>query len=66
MKHLISSYTRSAVQAIVRRHPYIKEMNNAKHYARTVGHRAAAGYLRNRGWSLEAAVWILFRKAARS
>lgn len=28
---------------------------------RSLGVRCAAGYLRNRGWSVEAARWVLFR-----
>lgn len=29
-----------------------------------LGVRAAAGYLRNRGWSVEAALWIICGKSA--
>lgn len=34
----------------------------AQRMARNLGYRAAAGYLRNRGVSLEAALWILLNK----
>jgi len=34
----------------------------AQAIAKSLGFRVAAGYLRNRNWSLEAARWILFRK----
>lgn len=33
---------------------------DAQRIARTLGHRAAAGFLRNRGVSCEAALFILF------
>jgi hypothetical protein len=36
-----------------------KELSKAVHIKRTLGIRAAAGYMRNRGWSCEAAVWVL-------
>lgn len=36
-----------------------KEIRNAKLIARTLGVRRGAGYLRNRGYSVEAAKWIL-------
>ena len=29
---------------------------------RSLGVRCAAGYLRNRGWTVEAAKWVLFRR----
>lgn len=32
---------------------------------RTLGVRCAAGYLRNRGVSIEATMWMLFRKEVR-
>lgn len=37
----------------------IKEANKAIHIKRTLGIRAAAGYMRNRGYSCEAALWVL-------
>lgn len=36
----------------------------AKTLINQLGVRAAAGYLRNRGWSVEAALWIICGKAA--
>lgn len=32
---------------------------------RTLGPRVAAGYLRNRGWSMEATLWIVCRVQSR-
>lgn len=34
----------------------------AKKLVNQLGVRAAAGYLRNRGWSLEASLWIICGK----
>lgn len=34
----------------------------ARFLLRTIGARSAAGYLRKRGWSLESALFALFRK----
>ena len=34
----------------------------AKSLIKQLGVRAAAGYLRNRGWSLEASLWIICGK----
>jgi hypothetical protein len=34
----------------------------ARFLLRTIGARSAGGYLRKRGWSLEAALFALFRK----
>jgi hypothetical protein len=39
------------------------EIARARTIARSLGPSVAARYLRKRGWSLEAAFWILFRKA---
>lgn len=39
------------------------EITRARTIARSLGPGVAARYLRKRGWSLEAAFWILFRKA---
>jgi hypothetical protein len=36
--------------------------DTARHIRRTLGTRCAAGYLRNRGVSLEAALFILLNK----
>lgn len=41
----------------------IHEYQQAAMIAKTLGIRRAAGYLRNRGWSLEGALWVLLRKA---
>jgi hypothetical protein len=42
------------------------ELDIARRIARTLGHRVAAGYMRNRGWSFESALFILCGAAARS
>lgn len=34
----------------------------ARFLLRTLGARSAGGYLRKRGWSLEGALYVLFRK----
>jgi hypothetical protein len=34
----------------------------ARFIASTLGYKIAAKYLKNRGWSIEAAMWILFNK----
>lgn len=39
-----------------------KEIIRAKMIARTLGTKYAAGYMRNRGWSVEAAIWVLLGK----
>lgn len=39
-----------------------QEIEKAKFLARTLGVRAAAGYMRKRGWSLEAALFTLLGK----
>lgn len=36
-----------------------RAIERAVYLQRTLGTRCAAGYLRNRGWSLEAALYIL-------
>ncbi len=41
------------------------QLQKAKHIARTLGMKCAAAYMRNRGWSLEAACWTLLRKESR-
>lgn len=38
----------------------------ARFIARTLGTRTAAGFLRNRGWSFESALWVLCRKHPRT
>lgn len=43
----------------------MKELDKARSIAKTLGVRAAAGYLRNRNWSIEAALWILLRATVR-
>ncbi|MFM6926974.1 MAG: hypothetical protein ACKOX6_00830 [Bdellovibrio sp.] len=35
------------------------QMRKALHIKRTIGLKAAIGYMRNRAWSPEAAVWVL-------
>lgn len=37
----------------------VSHITIAKRLSGQLGYRSAAGYLRNRGWSLEAALWIL-------
>lgn len=38
------------------------QLIKAKFIQRTLGNRVAAGYMRNRGWSVEAAIWVLLGK----
>lgn len=38
------------------------QITKAKKLVKQLGVRAAAGYLRNRGWSLEASLWIICGK----
>ena len=40
----------------------VSHIGKARTLAHQLGMRSAAGYLRNRGWSCEAALWILLRK----
>lgn len=35
------------------------QIRRALHIKKTLGLRAAAGYMRNRAWSVEAAQWVL-------
>lgn len=37
----------------------MKEMRRATNIKQTLGLKAAIGYLKRRGWSAEATVWIL-------
>ena len=39
-----------------------KEIRKARQLVSQLGTRCAAGYLRNRGWSLDAALYILLGK----
>lgn len=39
----------------------VGQLKRALHINQTLGRRAAAGYLRNLGWSIEAASWALCR-----
>lgn len=39
-----------------------KQIKKARMLRKQLGTRCAAGYLRNRGWSLDAALWILLGK----
>lgn len=41
------------------------DLDRAKRIARTLGTRFAAGYMRNRGWSIESALYTLLGIAAR-
>ena len=41
------------------------DLDRAKRIASTLGIRPAAGFMRNRGWSLESALYILCGAAAR-
>lgn len=41
------------------------DLDRAKRIHRTLGLRPAAGFMRNRGWSLESALYILLGIAAR-
>lgn len=43
----------------------VKEIDKARRLARQLGYRVAAGYLRNRDWTLEAALWLLLRASNR-
>jgi hypothetical protein len=36
-----------------------KEIQKARNIRKSLGLKVAAKYLKNRGWSVEAAVWIL-------
>lgn len=38
------------------------EIGKARALAHQLGYKSAAGYLRNRGWSCEAALWILLSR----
>ena len=42
------------------------ELVRATRIQQSLGVRAAAGYLRNRGWSLDSALWHLLRVPARN
>lgn len=41
------------------------DLDRAKRIARTLGIRPAAGFMRNRGWSIESALYTLLGIAAR-
>ena len=43
-----------------------KNFSRAKHLVKTLGVRCAAGYLRNRGVSLEAALYVLLGTTPRN
>jgi hypothetical protein len=43
----------------------VQELIKAPHLRRTLGIRCAAGYLRNRGWSIETALYVLLRATPR-
>lgn len=42
-----------------------QHIRKARHIGKTLGHYRAARYLRARGWSLEAALYILFKQEVR-
>lgn len=46
-------------------HTSTNQIDKAKKLMGQLGTRAAAGYLRNRGWSIEATLWILLGVSAR-
>jgi hypothetical protein len=41
------------------------DLDRAKRIARTLGIRPAAGFMRNRGWSIESALYVLLGIASR-
>lgn len=41
------------------------DLDRAKRIARTLGIRSAAGFMRNRGWSIESALYVLLGVAHR-
>ena len=41
------------------------DLDRAKRIARTLGIRPAAGFMRNRGWSIESALYVLLGAAYR-
>lgn len=43
----------------------LKELKKALQIKRNLGVRSAAGYMRNRNWTLEAALWHLCKAQAR-
>ena len=43
----------------------VYELGKAKFLMRTLGVRCAAGYMRNRGWSIESALYNLLRAGGR-
>jgi len=44
--------------------PKLIQAFKAQAIRNNLGTRAAAGYLRNRGWSIEAALWILCKTSS--
>jgi len=43
----------------------VEHLSKAPKLRRSLGTRCAAGYLRNRGWSLETALYVLLRTTPR-
>lgn len=60
---LTGTWTRNGLQTADARGT--STIDRARHLKRTLGVKAAASYLRNRGWSVEAAVAILSRSGKR-
>lgn len=46
-------------EALLHRDGKLYQMQRARNIARTLGSRSAAGYLRARGWTVEAAAYII-------
>ena len=40
----------------------LDQIERAEYIRRSLGVRSAAGYLRKRGWSIDAALWLLARR----
>ena len=40
----------------------LDQIERAEYIRRSLGVRSAAGYLRDRGWSIDAALWLLARR----
>jgi hypothetical protein len=43
----------------------LKELVKAKQLANNLGTRCAAGYMRNRNWTIDAALWTLCKTTVR-
>lgn len=60
---LTGTWTRNGLQVSDARG--VSCIDRARHLKRTLGIKAAAAYLRNRGWSVEAASAILARRSGK-